>query len=347
MDEDLGRFVDGPYGKVREIITDTGHKYYVGNSVVKSRNHVRLYDPEYCDVGRAQVRGDHPLLGEIFAVMGANGEFDDEGYRALFIKLGLDPDCGRPTFRGQDLDVAKALEWKHPWPGSDVGDAYYLNELANDLSELLRIDRHPDLKSYFACQEALETWTSTADIAPFEKAFDRVDVTRLMSTTRVLVEIDVLPSWSAIKDHRMIEPCLDIEMWSDVFGHDDQGMPGNFPTAFTGIVVEPDLYDETHPNWAHNSSWYKVINLARQRVRQRLMAQGVLFLSKDAVVGYLSSEEAVYWRWKQRNDSAWENPSFAHLSPRTPTLAETMRWRITKPDTPIYDRFGRQVAKVD
>ena len=346
MREQLGRLVDGKFGKVREIKTDTGDTYRIGNAVYKTRNHVVIFDANDEMTSRDYVQGSHPLLDEFFDVLRDHDNFDGQRYRDLFTKLGLDPDCGRPAFEDRDLDIAKALEWKDPWPGSDGRNTGQINELANDVSELLRVDQQPDLKTYFKCQGALEIWAHAADKTPFEEAFERIDTARLTSSRRVAVEIDILPSWTSLEDHRLFEPRLHIDMWNRIFDHDDQGFPESFPAAFTGIAVEPDLHDERNRNWEYSSSWYKVCNLGVQRVRDRLERQGVLFLSKEDAAEYVLSEEAVYWRWRQSGDSTWQNPTFAHLKPRAPTWAEKARWAFRPPETPLRDRAGQQVAEV-
>ncbi|MGB3556187.1 MAG: hypothetical protein WBA25_16285 [Jannaschia sp.] len=341
MRERGGRLVDGKYGTFCEIETDSGHRYRFGNLVYKTRNHVAVFDGDDRIIGREKVEGDHPLLDEIFDVMEDHGNFDGAHYRALFARHGLDPDNGRPAFNDWDRDVVRALEWKSPWPGTDGRSNYRLNELGNDLSELLRIDQRPDLQAYFECQRELETWEDVADKLPFETAFDRIDVTRLMSRKSITVEIDLLPSRVALEDHRLIEPRLYIEMWSNLLGQDDQGFPSNFPTTLAGIAVEPEMHDESDPGWEHSSSWYKVGNLAAHRVRDRLERQGVVFLGKVAAAAYLRSDEAVYWCWMQRDNDAWWDPAYKHLTPRAATSAEEAKWRVNKPETPLSDRSDR------
>jgi hypothetical protein len=337
----MGHLVDGKYGQVCEITTDTGHTYHISNAVYKTRNHVVVFDTEYCMVGRPHVDGDHPLLDEIFDVATRDGNFDGAAYRALFQKLGLDPDNGRPAFNDADIDALKALEWRRDWPGDDGRDNHKLNELANEISELLRIDQTPNFEAYYKCQAALEAWPFPTDSAPFQRAFDRIDQTRLTSVHQVAVEIEVLPSWASPWQHSLIEPRIDVHMWNQVFGHDSQGFPQSWPTEFNGIAVEPDMLDAGEPNWDYASSWYKVCNLGRKLVRDRLEQQGVVFLSKEEAAAYVLSDEAIYWRWMHRGNGAWNNPAYAQYNPRPPIWKERLQWRIKAPDTPIYDQVGR------
>lgn len=358
MTDLYARIVKGKYGQVCEIQTDEGYVYHIGTAVYKTRNHLVLFEAKsptergladkYSMLGLSAVVGDHPLLKEIGEVMSEGGNFDGPKYRAFMKQIGLDPDYARPAFADEDVSFVKALEWKTVWSSDASDDVYVLNELGNDLSELLRVDQDPDLQSYFECESALENWPFKTCKMPFQAAFDRIDPRRLFSKTPVDLEILFLPSWVRRTISRGYEKWANVEMWSNVQGYDGEGFPENFPSLLTGVVVmlEPHPYNVTSSEEGFCIGFKKVCNLARQRFLSRLEAQGVIVMSQKEAKEYIATDEAVYWLWKNGNQSDWRDPSIKHLAPRAPTVSEKVRWRFQKPDTPVFDkRMGQNMSR--
>ena len=88
-----------------------------------------------------------------------------------------------------------------------------------------------------------------------------------------------------------------------------QFLPSEFGTGLKSHILERWEHTDCEPDGWSNSSYGHLAGIARdfdtpttwsRTVRRHLVAQGVLFLSKEVAALYLASEEGAYWRAAQR-----------------------------------------------
>lgn len=300
-------WVKGEHGPAVALEDGAGKIYHVYHVSYRTHAFFLVYDPDWKFglVSAADLKNASPLfvrIGEVSRIKGFL--WDEPAYRSLCVDLGFDPDRGRPVYEPEDADIVLRLREAAKDARSE---GMRLDEITFGLLELLRTNERPQFRTYERCQEILGHWTFRQPKTLFEEAFERIDVSRIGSSTSIFREITFLPSWEGTGFTSTIE------LWGWECEHDGWSQ---LYRDLRGVALRPVDGD-----------------LMTNVAVQRLADQGVIFLSPDEARAYMDGEGA-YWSGRQ---------GFAiypeELAPRQLTSREKFTWRFQRPETPLFDDF--------
>ena len=269
------------------------------------------------DTDREDVEQAHPVLAAVGKL--GNYHWDTPAYRQACAAMSLPPDEKRPVFRARYKALADALMVEHGT--RPFADKRYpaVAAVLVDLLELMREDRRPNPA---VLDRVMRSWPDIAsDGVPFSE-----EITALLGSDELL-RIDKAPRQVGFGSER---PRARIEFLPSRHGAgysasisgcygvcDFDGWVAPDYGSLHGLAVEPDQ-DELE-----QSSWLRV-------VRRRLPQQGVLFIPREQVQGYLDGE-GCYW-------FAQHGGTSLHLwgdRVRTPTASELVCWSLFQPPLPM------------
>ncbi len=310
------RVAQGAYGETTEIRMKNGRVLHFYVAPYRNRCCILLLDPEMTEsVGYPnydELYGDSDVLDAILDLRETKYDWDDPRYRNICKSLNIDPDEKRPQFVKEFERIARGLSNRQA-RFSYISPHW---ELLLDLVDLLRSDIQPTLQMLNRAKERFDTLSAKERPDVYNQAFIAAESRKLPSEHRLTTDIIFLPSWTDCYWNKRVG------LW-ECKECDDDGWTSGHNHDLHGVAALPS----------------GKLNDVQAVIVQKLKKQGVIFLNAGEVQDYLNNEGA-YWAWKNLTiRKVFEG----HHGARKPTTSERMKWRMRKPETPLYDRWlGRQ-----
>jgi hypothetical protein len=312
---EIFRVAEGEYGETTEIRMQNGRALHFYVAPYRNRCCVLLLDPELTETvgypNYEELYGDSEILDAILDLRETKYDWDDPRYRSICKSLDIDPDEKRPQFVKEFAGIARGLMNRQA--RFDYSSPHW--ELLLDLVDLLRSDIQPTLQMLNRAKERFDTLSSKERADVYRQAITAAESRKLPSEHRLTTDIVFLPSWTDCYWNKRVG------IWESK-QCDDDGWTPDYNRDLQGVAVLPS----------------GKLSDVQAIIVQKLREQGVIFLNEQEAQEYLHNEGA-YWAWKNLTIRKIFD---GHHGARKPTTSEKMKWRILKPETPLYDRwFGR------